>query len=83
MFQTFADPGIFARGGPGQSDKKSSDVVVFLVLILFYISQMVNYKENYLFSRFWRGSNIFQGDPTFSRGGGVQLLTPYRNPYNL
>ena len=67
-------------GGPGQSHKKSSDVVVvvffffFLVLSLFYRSQMVNFKENYHFSRFQRGSNIFQGGggggPTFSRGGG-------------
>ena len=31
---------------------------------------MVNFKENYHFSRFWRGSNIFLGGPTFSRGGG-------------
>ena len=31
---------------------------------------MVNFKENYHFSRFQRGSNIFQGGPTFSRGGG-------------
>ena len=31
-------------------------------------SQMVNFKENYHFSRFLRGSNIFQG------GGGVQLF---------
>ena len=41
---------------------------------------MVNFKENYHFSR-------FQGGPTFSGGGGggggVQLLIPYRNPYNL
>ena len=43
---------------------------------------MVNFKENYHFSRFWRGSNIFQGGPFFSRGG-VQLLIPYSNPYNL
>ena len=36
---------------------------------------MVNFKENYHFSR-------FQGGPTFSRGGGgVQLLIPYRNTY--
>ena len=75
-------------GGPGQSDKKSSDgLFFFLVLSLFYRSQMVNFKEIYHFSRFLRGSNIFQrgGDPTFSRagGGGVQLLIPYRNPYNL
>ena len=76
---TCADPGIFVRGGgrgPGQSDKKSSDNVVFFVLSLFLRSQMVNFKENYHFSR-------FQGGPTFSRGGGVQLLIPYRNPYNL
>ena len=31
---------------------------------------MVNFKENYHFSRFLRGSNIFQGGPTFFRGGG-------------
>ena len=42
---------------------------------------MVNFKEIYHFSRFQRGSNIFQGGPTFSRWG-VQLLIPYRNPYN-
>ena len=49
-------------GGPGQSDKKSTDNV-FLVLSLFYWSQMVNFEENYHFSRFQRGSNIFQGGP--------------------
>ena len=44
---------------------------------------MVNFKEIYHFSRFKRGSNIFQGGggPNFSRGGGVQLLIPYKNPY--
>ena len=31
---------------------------------------MANFKENYCFSRFQRESNIFQGGPTFSRGGG-------------
>ena len=72
------DPGIFVSGGTGQSDKKSSDnVSFFLVLSLFYRSQMVSFKEIYHFSRFQRGSNFFQG------GGGVQLLIPYRNPYNL
>ena len=45
---------------------------------------MVNFKEIFHFSRFQRGSNIFQGGggPTFSRGE-VQLLIPYRNPCNL
>ena len=57
----------FRQGDPGQSDKKSPDNV-FLVLSLFYWSQMVNFEENYHFLRFQRGSNIFQG------GGGVQLF---------
>ena len=59
-------------GGPGQSDKKSSDFFLFfLVLSLFYRSQMVNIKENYHFSRFQRG-------PTFSGGGGGVQLFPGR-----
>ena len=74
--------------GPGQSDKKSSDKVFFfffffffLVLSLFYRSQMVNFKEIYHFSRFQRGSNIFQGGSRWGGvqlfpGGGVQLLIP-------
>ena len=79
------DPGFFLNGGPGQSDKKAL-TTFFLVLSLFYWSQMVNFEENYHFSMFQRGSNIFQGGgggggPSFSKG--VQLLIPYRNPYNL
>ena len=74
---TCADPGIFVREGPGQSEKKSSNNVFFffffffLVLSLFYRSQTVNFKEINHFLRFQRGSNIFQGGgggPTFSRG---------------
>ena len=40
-------------------------------------SQMVNFKENYHFSRFPRGANIFQGGggvPTFSGVGGSNCL---------
>ena len=50
--------------GPGQSNN------VFLVLSLFYRSQMVNFNETFHFSRFERGSNIFQG------GGGSNCLFP-------
>ena len=58
-------------GGPGQSDKKSSDnVYFFLVLSLFY-SQMVNLKKKLSFFEVLEGSNIFQGGPTFSRGGPI------------
>ena len=53
-----------------------------------YRMPMVYFKENYNFSRFQRGSNIFsRGVQLFlgggGGGGGVQLLIPYRNPYNL
>ena len=65
--------------GPGQSDKKAL-TTIFLVLSLFYRSQMVNFKEIYRFSRLQMGSNFFPGGPTL---GGVQLFIPYRNPFNL
>ena len=61
----------FSSGGPGQSDKKSSDVFFFfLVLSLFYRSQMANFKEIYNFSLLQCGSNIFQGGPKCGSRGG-------------
>ena len=60
--------GGWGGGGPGQSDKKK--LCLFLVLSLFYRSQMVNFEEIYHFSRFQSGSNIIQVGPTFSRGVG-------------
>ena len=76
--------GVYRIRVPQSDKKKNSDSVVclflffafFLVLGLFYGSQMVNFKEKYHF----QGSG---GGPNFSRGGWVQLLTPYRNPNNL
>ena len=66
-------------GGPGQSDKKSSDNL-FLVLSLFYSRKWLISKKNYHFSRFPRGSNIFQGGGSnFFRGGGFQLIIPIEN----
>ena len=63
--------------GPGQSDKKAL-TTIFLVLSLFYRSQMVNFKEIYRFSRLQMGSNFFQGVQLlffffffFGGGGGV------------
>ena len=58
-------------GGPGQSDKKSSDNLMlffflFFFLSLFYLSQMVNFKEIY---RPRGGPTFSRGVPTFSRGG--------------
>ena len=77
-----ADPGFFVKGGGVRVNlTKKPWQRLFLVTSLFYWSQMVNFEENYHFSRFQRGSNIFHWGPTFSRG--VQLLIPYRNAYNL
>ena len=68
-------------GGGGSTSiwqKINSDSVVclffafFLVLGLFYRSQMVNFKEKYYFSRFRRGSKFFQG----GGGGGGNCLLP-------
>ena len=78
--QEFSSGGGGGGEGPGQSDKKAL-TTIFLVLRLFYRSQMVNFKEIYRFSRLQMGSNFFQGVQLFL--GGVQLLIPYRNPFNL
>ena len=48
---------------------------------------MVNLKKRLSFFKVPEEVQHFPGGgggcPTFSRGGGVQLLIPYRNPYNL
>ena len=78
---TCADPGIFQGGGggggwgPGQSDKKSSDNVFFF-FFFFVLSLFFRFQRKLSFFKVPGGSNFFQG-------GGVQLLIPYRNPYNL
>ena len=72
-----ADPGILVKGGVQVSLSKKALTfffvffifIFFLVLSLFYRTQMVNFKEIYLFSRFQRGSNFFQG-------GGSNCLFP-------
>ena len=92
-YDSCADPGIFRQfgggGGVGRVQvhlayKKSSDNVFlflfFFVLNLFYRSPVVTFKENYYLPRFQWGWNIFQGSNFLQ---GVQLLFPYRNPYNL
>ena len=58
-------PRKFRQGGPGQSDKKSSDV--FLVLSLFLRKSNGQFQRNLSFFKVQRGSNIF-------KGGGVQLF---------
>ena len=86
---TCADPGIYVRGGgggPGQSDQNSSDNVFFFFFFFFLFQSSAYFTEvKWSISK---KSIIFQGSRgglTFSGGGGggVQLLIPYRNPYNL
>ena len=49
---------------------------MFFCLFVFFLNlfglSMVYFKEGFNFQRFQRGSMIFQGGPTFSRG--VQML---------
>ena len=75
-----AVPEIFVIGGGGgvhvNLTKKNSDSVVclffFLVLGLFYRSQMVNFKRNIIFQGSEGGPNFFQG----GGGGGGNCLLP-------
>ena len=68
---TCADPGIFVRGGPGQSDKKSSDNTFFFFFqpsaYFTEVKRSIS-KEIYHFSRFQR--------PTFSNFPGGVILFP-------
>ena len=66
-----ADPGIFVRGVQVSLTKKALTFffVFFLVLSLFYRSQMVNFKEIYHFFKVPEGVQHFPGGgPTFSKG---------------
>ena len=82
--------GVYGGGGGGSRSiwhiKKALTFLFSLVLNLFHRSPVVTFKKNYYLPRFQWVWNIFRGGgggggPTFYRG--VQLLFPYRNPYNL
>ena len=80
----------FRQGGPGQTYKKA----LMFFFAFFFSPQLILQKSN---GQFQRNLSFFKvpegvqhfpgggGGPTFSRGGGggVQLLIPYRNPYDL
>ena len=84
----------FSSGGVQVSlTKISSDNVFFFFFFFFFNSSAYFTEVNWSNSK---KSIIFEasrGSPTFCRGvqlfpggrggGGVQLLIPYRNPYNL
>ena len=66
----------FRQGGSRSPWQKSSDNVFFPVLSFCFRSQMVNFKENYHFSRFQRRSTIFSGRVQLVPGGGSNCLFP-------
>ena len=65
-----ADPGLFARGGPGQSDKKSSDVFFFF----FFSPQLILQKSNGQFQRNLSFFKVPEGVQLFP--GGSNCLFP-------
>ena len=66
-------------GGPGQSDKNSSDNV----FIFIFSPQLILQKSDGQFQRNLSFFKVPEGVQHFPGGGGVQLLIPYKNPYNL
>ena len=50
-------------------------------LLFLHAAANGQFQRNLSFSRLQMGSNFFQGVQLIP--GGVQLLIPYRNPYNL
>ena len=72
-------------GGPGQSDKKSSDNdFFFLVLSLFLRKSNGQFQRNQSFFKVSEGVQHFPGVGGWGEGSNFfQLLMPYRNPYEL
>ena len=62
----------FSSGGGGgvQASLTKKDPTTFFFLVVSLEKSNGQFQRNLSFSRFQRGSNIFQGGPTFTRGGG-------------
>ena len=55
----------------------------FFFFFFFFGPQLILKKSNGQFQRNLSFFKVPEGVHHFPRGGGVQLLIPYRNPYNL
>ena len=91
---SFADPGIFVRGGGGVQVNLTKKALTTFFFFFFFSPQLILQKSNGHFQRnlsFFKvpeGSNIFQGGGggggvQLFPGWGVQLHIPYRNPNSL
>ena len=88
--ESCADPGFFLVGGGGGGGGVRPDGQKTVWTFVFfksstYFTEGVQwfYRENYTFPRIQRGSNIFQGGPTFffrGGGGGGSNANFHRNP---
>ena len=67
-------------GGGGGGDKKSSDVFCFFSAQLNLQTLNGQFQRN---PSFFKVPEVVQHFPGGEGGGRVQLLIPYRNPYNL
>ena len=75
--EIFRGPGGGGAGGPGPTARKQSGHRFFLSLTYFTVNgggPMVLLQRNIYFSKDPEGVQYFPGGPTYSRGGGVQML---------
>ena len=79
----------FSSGGSRSADKKRLWQRFFFFFFFLFCPQLILQKSNGQFQRNIPFFNVPEGVQHFTRGGvqlfpgGVQLLTPFRNPYNL
>ena len=82
MWSTCVHPGIFVRGVQVSLIKKSSDNLTTLFFSSAYFTEVKwSISKKSIIFQCPRGGPPFSWGSNFSRG--VQLLIPYRNPYNL
>ena len=83
-----ANPGISSEGSRSVGQRKTL-MFLLCVFFVFFSPQLILQKSNGQFQRnlsFFKvpeGVQHFPGGSNFFQGVGVQLLIPYRNPYNL
>ena len=86
-----ASPGIFVRGGGGWGGPQVNPTKKALTTFFFFSPHLLLQKSNGYFQRKLSFFKVPEGVQLFPGGGGggnffqggVQLLIPYRTPYNL